>query len=141
METRAVVIGVACGSLLGCDFAGAGVCSHTYREPVLIVAGVQDVRTGRPIAAVAIDSVTLNAQSTGVGVAAPAFGVVVDGTGVQCHVTCGFGTSPGQYVMRVSANGYAPKQIAVAATYAQFHGGCPSWNDGGTRVHGSLTPE
>ena len=64
----------------------------------------------------------------------------MEGSMVRCELACGFGTSPGTYRFRLSAPGYVPERLTVTADYQEFHGGCPSWNDGGTRHTASLSP-
>jgi hypothetical protein len=132
--------------LSGCDRLSAGPCSHTYREPVLSLTRITDAVTGGALAVVYLDSLTFQGQF---GAPQPilwsptmelGIGVSQAGERVQCAITCAFGNSDGTYRFRLSATGYVPKRVEVAAAYREFHGGCPSWNDGGTRATFTLAP-
>ena len=132
---------LAVAALVSCDISQAGPCVHTYREPVLTIERVSDV-SGRAVAALVLDSLALNGRPVDLRFAAvttePAFGVTSDGTTLTCTPPCGFGTEPGRYEFRLAAPGYTPTRVAINASYATFHGGCPSWNDDGTRSALSL---
>ena len=129
-------------TLLGCDLPLGG-CSHTYRERILHLTRVTNATTGQPLTTVFLDSLTY--QGT-VGREFPYMPnpfidlrVSLEGDSVRCDLACAFGNDPGVYRFRLSAPGYQSKHLEIAADYDEFHGGCPSWNDEGTRVTTTLT--
>ena len=57
-----------------------------------------------------------------------------------CSVPCGFGTTEGLWQLYVSAAGFVEQHVSVQAGYAIFQGGCPSYNDKGTRLSITMQP-
>ena len=129
-------------TILGCDPA-LGPCSHSYREPILHVSRVTNAATGQPLATVFLDSLTYQGAAGG-EVSwfqdSPVIGVSLEGDRVRCDLACAFGSQTGVYRFRLSASGYHSKRLEVTADFGVFHGGCPSWNDEGTRITAVLLP-
>jgi hypothetical protein len=129
--------------LAGCEGDSVGVCSHTYRDPLLTIARVTDTRTGRAIARVVLRDLTLDGRpippSVLVG-GGPTVGASATDSAVVCDVRCGFATTPGRYGFTVTAAGYRPAGLVVAAEYARTHLGCPSWSEGSREVTVRLEP-
>ena len=124
---------------LSCDWARVGPCVHTNREPVLTIQRVNDP-SGQVLPVVVLDSLTLNSRSVelrfGIITSPPAFRVTSDGSALTCSTPCGFGSEPGRYEFWV--RGQPAERVTINASYATFHGGCPSWNDDGTTATVSL---
>jgi len=124
---------------VSCELVQAGGCDHTYREPVLTLQRVNDP-TGQVLPVVILDSLTLNNRPLelrfGIITSLPAFGVTSDGSALTCSTPCGFGSEPGRYEFWV--RGQTAERVTINASYATFHGGCPSWNDDGTTATVSL---
>lgn len=116
-----------------------GPCIHTYEEDVLILDEVRDALTDAPLREVIITEVrqagTALSSVGGDGITALGAGTY------RCQLPCSFGTtSEGRYEIDLSADGYEATTLVADARYAAFQGGCPSSNDGGTRLTGALTP-
>lgn len=126
---------------LGCPELAAGPCSHTYRDPVLAIITASDAVTGARVSPLLITDVTAGGlpQSVGLLMALTNFGVEARGDTIVCGIPCGFGTREGAYDFTASAPGYAPRRVSVEASFARFHGGCPSYNAGSTRTGVRLT--
>jgi hypothetical protein len=117
---------------------------HTYRDRILHITRASSTATGQSLAAVFLDSMSYQ----------PAFGhevpwtpnpevdtrVAVEGGRVRCDVACAFGSESGMYRFWISAPGHQPTWVEAVAEYGEFHGGCPSWNDEGTRISTALSP-
>jgi hypothetical protein len=124
-----------------CD-TGGGPCIHTYRSPIVEVRAARQAGSSAAIARVVLRGLAWNgvALDPSQMTYPPAHGVVVEGDSILCDVPCGFATQDGEYTATVTAPGFRPKSLAVTARYALGHGGCPSWNDGGTEVEIELQP-
>ncbi len=129
-------------ALGACDGLGAGVCEHTYRDPLLVLQTVTDARTGAPITRVAVRDVMFAGQPIRAEdlVHGPSRNVALDSGGLVCAADCGFATSPGRYRFTVAAQGYQPLVVERDADYARFHGGCPSYSEGSIVMRVQLTP-
>jgi hypothetical protein len=130
------VLVVAAVLLLGgCDRL-AGPCSHTYREPILQLGSARDSLTNAPLPRVVLHEVRQNGRTLDLGflLAAPGFGVAVQGDSALCDLPCGFAVEEAQYRLTVSAPDYPRQARTYTARYRVFQGGCPSFNDGGVRV-------
>ena len=132
----ALVVGLFGALVSGCI---GGPCVHTYEEDVLHLETVSDAMTGAALAEVVITE----ARRGGVAMTSlSGEGLVPMGGGAaRCTLPCSLGTVlEGDYEIDVSADGYEATTIAVSARYATLEGGCPSRNDGGTRVSAMLDP-
>ena len=126
--------------LAGCQVVGA--CEHVFKDPVLAVQlnAVGASRPGTP----ALTGFQLNGRSqppTPDWTNAPAYRVQIRGDTLFCQATCGFSFNEGGYQFTASADGFAPRPVAVDARYQEFDGGCPSSSQGSTRITLTLTPE
>lgn len=127
---------VIAGVLGACDGTSVGPCVHVYREALLQIVAVQDVQDNTALANVVVRQVRIDGREQDVRflVAGPSYGVDLEGGSLVCRVPCGFGTQEGNYIITVSAPGYPPQERGYEARYRVFHGGCPSYNDGGLRI-------
>lgn len=118
----------------------AGPCVHEHRDPVFTITTAASP-AGAPIPALRLESITLNGQPMALGLLdASARNAVVSAGGIDCTVACGFAVTEGLYAFVASAPGYQATPVQVAARYATFQGGCPSFNSGGTAVVVTLQP-
>ena len=124
------------GILGACDGTSVGPCIHVYREAVLQVVAVRDTEDNTPLPNVVVRHVRINGREQNLMflVAGPSYGVELRGDSLVGRVPCGFGTQEGNYVFTVSAPGYPPQERGCEARYRVFHGGCPSYNDGGVPI-------
>lgn len=115
-----------------------GACFHDYREAVLHVEAALDADTLEPIEEVWIRDVTVNGNAQDLGRLAAGAGDRLEHDPVEmllvCSVPCAMGVEEGTWVFTAQAEGYAAAEVSVVAEYEEFVGGCPSFNDGGTRV-------
>ncbi|WP_310569842.1 hypothetical protein [Gemmatimonas sp.] len=127
--------------LAACDGLGAGVCEHTYRDPLLVLQSVTDARTGASLTRVSIRDVTVGGQPVRAEdlLRGPTRNATLDSGGLLCAADCGFATSPGRYRLSVAAEGYQPLIVERDAEYARFRGGCPSYNEGSSVIRLQLT--
>ena len=140
---------VGCSGCSGAGNAGVGgepnppvgLCIHQFASPVLAISSASDARTGTAFARVTLDQFLIDGVSvSAASLALVSSNVVVDGSALQCSLPCAFGTTEGGYTFVVSASGYKPADLSVAARYANFTGGCPSSNSGSTRTSVALMP-
>lgn len=116
-----------------------GPCVHTYEEDVVFLEDVRDALMDAPFSEVVVTEVRYagNPLSSLSGEGLTPLG----GGSYRCRLPCSFGTSfEGRYEIDLSADGYEATTLVGDARYAEFQGGCPSSNDGGTRLVGTLTP-
>lgn len=124
----------------------AGPCVEEFGEPIVLITHVVEAGSGDAIAVVKISDIEV-----GVGtlehrqITNPLLGEHMNLTegedgAVLCEVPCGFGSQTGTYTFAVEAEGYEATEVSVDATYAEWYGGCPSFNDGGTETEVELTP-
>jgi hypothetical protein len=137
MKAGGMILIFVVGALsVACTGDRLGPCVHTDREPILLISSVRSGTSGPAIGTVYIDSLTLQ---DGFSPEREWFTreyerLTFEGDRYRCDVVCGFGDEAGTYRFRVTAPGHTPIRISVNADYREFHGGCPSWNDGGTRA-------
>jgi hypothetical protein len=137
MKEHGTLVVLVVGALgVACAGDRLGPCVHTYREPILLISSVRSGANGTALGTVYIDSLTLQhgfsperEWST-----REYERLTFEGDRYRCEVVCGFGDEAGTYRFRVSAPGHTPMRVTVDAEYREFHGGCPSWNDRGTRT-------
>ena len=129
----AVLIAVA-----GCVPVGAGPCVHVYRDAVVHIGAVVDAATSSGLDSVFVTKATVNGDSLPLFLAilggGHEAGVLLEGDTLRCSVPCAFGSMQGRWKLTLLARGYPSQAVAFDAQYATFHGGCPSYNDGGTSV-------
>jgi hypothetical protein len=123
-------------SLCGCPVSpGYGPCVHTYREPILNIVAAMDARSNAPIHSFVIHEVRMDGiKQDFYFLLAESYGVKAQGDSLVCQVPCGFGSEEGNYTFTVTAEGYPAQVRGYEGHYSIFHGGCPSYNDGGARV-------
>ena len=134
---------LACGEQEEDDNDLAGPCVDTYEEPVLIIEDVVDEASNDSIDEVEIWNIQHDGSTAQYSDQAE-LGMSEhpeDSERQICTPICGFGAAAGHWSFTVDADGYATKEASFDAEYEEFHGGCPSVYDGGTRVELSLTPE
>lgn len=129
-------------ALGACEGLGAGVCEHTYRDPLLVLQTVTDARTGALLTRVSVRDVTVDGQPVRAEdlLRGPTRNTLLESGGLVCAADCGFGTTPGRYRLTVAAQGYQPLVVERDADYARFRGGCPSYNEGSSVMRVQLTP-
>jgi hypothetical protein len=127
----------ACG-----DVSTDGPCHHDYREPIITVTStdasnlhLSDVRINGQ--AVALDGLVAVGSDVPTGVTLP----TVDGDGLACQVPCSFGIDEGEWHFLATAPDGRRLEIRRRVRYAEFSGGCPSFNDGGVTVEVDLAPQ
>lgn len=116
-------------------------CVHTYRSGIVVVAAAQSAGG----AAAALPTVTLgdfkvNGQPLNPSDLQQLNNATPAGPGLACTVPCSFGVEEGKWQFTAGAAGHAAKAVSVDARYAEFVGGCPSYNDKGTEVRLVLEP-
>lgn len=142
---RLQVVAIAGMALAGCNTttiddgsveAPAGVCSHTYREPVFNISYAVNALTGEPVGTIVIQSISINDRLV-TDDNNPLTGsqniVRVDGHW-RCSLPCGLGNEEGRYRIVVDSPGYLPQSLTVQANYRVYEGGCPSYSDQGLHV-------
>jgi hypothetical protein len=114
----------------------SGPCIHTYRSPIVEVESAFVIGTNEPVTELVIHGVTLDGDSVELRNLAtpPAHGVVLRDDVLVCTIPCGFGIQAGHYSILLEGGGQPTRFIDVDARYRVFHGGCPSYNDGGTAI-------
>lgn len=128
-------------SLTACRLIGAGGCEHTYRDPVLEITHAFDAATGRRVALVYLTGLSVQDQSFPITyLLASSRGATAKGDTLICAIPCAFGTAEGRYAFTVSADGHVTQARTVQARFGDFHGGCPSWNSGSTKLLVRLSP-
>ena len=135
----AAIVLVISGSISAGCWWGAGPCVHVFRDELVHVRAVVDSATGAGIDSVVITNVRVRGTSLPLSlVVLPApgqgEGVSLDGDTLRCSVPCAFGTQDGRWELTLLARGYPPQTLAFDASYGEFRGGCPSYNDHGTWV-------
>lgn len=146
-----VVAGAGCGigddGSVGNGIQNGGACVHEYREPILNLDSVTEATTGDAVAVVHLSEIAVDGMArtgtTLVQAGRPQSNVTADGSGngLDCTVPCGFGSAAGTWTFTVSAEGRVPTDVTVEAAYETFVGGCPSYEDGGTRFDVVLEAE
>jgi len=134
--TRMAAMGVVAVLLVGCGDSATGFCEHQFREPLVQVVEAKDEVSGSPIGVLVVKEVRVGGYAADLRflTASPSYGVRVEGDSLLCSVPCGFGTREGYYIITVSAAGYPDQDREFSARYRVFHGGCPSYNDGGIQI-------
>ncbi|WP_111641123.1 hypothetical protein [Marinimicrobium alkaliphilum] len=135
---------VGCGS----DDNGFGPCVHNYLEPIITLERVIGTPAGTELSQVTLSDFSLggipfSAQELcpdmPTGMSYPPIGGIYcenatpEDDVLICDLPCQFGNSDGDYEFTLTAEHYAPKTVEVQPEYAVFEGGCPSWNDEGSR--------
>lgn len=141
---RALAALLAVLALGGCQMPfSAGGCSHTYRDPLIVLAAATDARTGATLPRVSVRDVTFGGQPASLEslLLGPTRNVVLAPGELVCGADCGFATSPGRYRFTVVAPGYQPLVIERDVDFARFQGGCPSYNAGSYVLRVQLTAE
>lgn len=127
-----------CLTIVGCNdtIAPPGPCVHEYKSPILEITSAV-ASDGEPVSELTIRSVTLDGRVVDplFLLMGPNHGVVLWQGSLLCNVPCGFAAESGHYLLTVEAPGQPTRMIEVDAAYRVFHGGCPSYNDGGTTVN------
>jgi hypothetical protein len=137
---RSIAIAAALGALAfsaaGC--LTAGPCVHVFRDALVHVDAVVDDPFGSGIDSVFVTNVTINDDSFPLFLALEGGGhqthVALVADTMRCGVPCSFGSEEGRWKIMLVARGYASQTVTFDAHYAKFHGGCPSYDDGGTHV-------
>jgi hypothetical protein len=148
---KAVLL-LGCLSLVGCSGGGGGddsnhvgPCVHEFRDPVLNITSANSAADDARIGILVISNVTFNSSAVDLPM------LFQEGTlqltnlefkdnKLICSVPCGFGTTEGLWQFDVSAAGFVEQHVSVQAGYAIFQGGCPSYNDNGTRLKITMQP-
>lgn len=148
-----VIVSLAIGTgtlVVGCndddsdDDDPIGPCVHTYMDAVIHVEDARDRESNAPIDTVLISAASVDAHPyllQWLVEETNASGVALSGDSLKCAVPFAFGIQEGHWALTVSASGYPWQTVEFDAHYAVFHGGCPSWNDGGSSVGLELTRE
>jgi hypothetical protein len=113
-----------------------GPCIHTYQDQVLHIDDAAGTSTGAVIMQLDLSGFAVNgAPRTAIQIVQQsAFNVFAFDNVVRCTLPCSFGTEPGEWEFTASAIGFTPTAQNVAAEYATFSGGCPSFETDGTHV-------
>ena len=120
----------------------AGPCYVGYDDPVLTIASATDGVSSAPIAQLTISNISVDGIAIDLRtVTVPISNAQVTGNSVRCTVPCGFSTQQGTYSATLSAVGYQPAALAVAASYQTVTGGgCPAIYSGGKHTSVILQP-
>jgi hypothetical protein len=122
--------------MVGCGTAGP--CVHVYRDALVHMSAFVDSASSAAVDSVFITNVTVNGSTLPLNLAIAGggheTGILLDGDTLRCSSPCAFGSSEGSWQVTLLARGFPRQTIAFSARYATFHGGCPSYNDGGTSV-------
>jgi hypothetical protein len=137
--------GIAGMALAGCNTttiddgsaeAPAGVCSHTYREPVFNISYAVNALTGESLGTIVIQSISINDR-----LVTDDNNPLISSQNIErvdghwrCSLPCGLGNEEGRYRVVVDAPGYLPQSLTVQANYRVYEGGCPSYSDQGLHV-------
>ena len=118
----------------------AGPCVVTVDGPVLIIDSVTSGNPARSIQSVTLTDIKREGRILDFSYGVPyGMNLLVSGSGLGCTTPCGFESEPGAYTFRVSAPGFASREVVTAARYAVAQGpGCPLHLSGGTRVSVAL---
>jgi hypothetical protein len=112
--------GIAGMALAGCNTttiddgsaeAPAGVCSHTYREPVFNISYAVNALTGESLGTIVIQSISINDR-----LVTDDNNPLISSQNIErvdghwrCSLPCGLGNEEGRYRVVVDAPGYLPK--------------------------------
>ena len=139
---RAALAAVTLLAWSGCqEQEPVGPCYHQYKEPLFQITAASSTVGGTRIATLVCTGFTRNGEPILVADLLPgSYFVESHHDTLLCHAPCGFGRTEGDYSFVVGAAGFQKKTLTYAAHYQVFHGGCPSYNDGGLDLDIQLTP-
>ncbi|HOV98657.1 MAG TPA: hypothetical protein PK595_03680 [Bacteroidota bacterium] len=123
------------------DGGGVGPCIHIYEEPILHIESARDIQSGVYLKTIVLSNITIDSIPLDPFFLIPESRYVAALESVLvCNLPCAFGTQPGQYNFKVSANGYRDTIITCYPDYTIYKGGCPSSSNGGLRINIDLRP-
>jgi hypothetical protein len=112
-----------------------GICEHVYEEPLVRIESARHGATGAEASAVALSAVTIYGQSmTDAELLETGENLTLDGDRLVCTIPCAFGQAEGDYAFTYEAAGIGAGSFAGSLAYAEFQGGCPSFNRGSARL-------
>jgi hypothetical protein len=131
----------SCGGSAESENEVAGPCSINFTEPVFVISDVRSSTTGARLSTVSIQSISLDGVAYDLSIRRPVIlNAAVQGSSVQCTVSCGFAVEEGLYAFTVTADGFRAKAVEVRAQYSSFRGNCPATFSGSTAVSVMLEP-
>ncbi len=117
-----------------------GPCYHQYKEGIITINSVKTEMTSDEISQFSLSQFTINDISRETKhIQIFSSDATYDGISIKCNIPCAFGTGEGNYKFQASSLGYETKVISVEASYNEFYGGCPSFNDGGVDIDITLS--
>jgi hypothetical protein len=116
-------------------------CVHTYNSGIVVVAAARSAGgAAAALPTVALGGFKVNGQPVNPSDLQQLHNATPSGEGLACTLPCSFGVEEGKWQFTAGAAGHAAKVVSVDARYAEFVGGCPSYNDKGTEVRLVLEP-
>jgi hypothetical protein len=130
-----------CGGSKSPEDDVAGPCNIDFSDPVFVISDVRNSTNGTRISTVTIQSVSLNGLAYNLSIPRQVLlNAVIQGSSVQCTISCGFAVEEGVYAFTVVADGFKAKAVEVRAQYSSFRGNCPATVSGSTAVSVMLEP-
>ena len=110
-----------------------GPCVQIATDPILTIATAVDATSGAAITQLTLTDIKVNGTPVLLEFMQHLSSTAkVVGAHVECGIPCGFGESEGTYTATVTADGYNPLSLSVAARYSSSVGGCPNIVSGST---------
>lgn len=128
----------SCGGSSG-EEETMGPCVHNYYEPVLNIDRVIANPANTEIDRVALTEVIHDDQPVELEewcafqAEELCYGLSFEEQTAVCTLPCGFGNDEGAWRIEVTAEGYQSTTTTLDASYEVSEGGCPSYNDEGSR--------
>lgn len=141
VSTRATASLLITLALAGCGGGNveppvAGPCVHLYQDEVLHLESAGGRSTGAVIPALELRGFSVDGMSLSLDevISQRSSFLQRDGDILRCTLPCGWGVQAGEWEFSARAEGYEWTEQAIEARYAMFVGGCPSYDDEGTRT-------
>ena len=137
-------------TLTACVEDDTGPCVHIIKDPILTITGVTESPGGAAVPKVLIDSVHYDDRLVENGYLIGelsmtddplSFGLETVNGQLECTPPCGFPGDQARIELFVNTPGYRDTVISVDASFATFHGGCPSSTEDGTEIAIALQRE